>query len=523
MPKSRPKITGPAIDALLPTALRGRRLALGLCVVSLFSRLIMALALASIAGSLVTGDTLPTTSVLLFGFSLVGAGIFSMAAASVTAHTEERVAGRVLSHFESFAARAPVRQVQAIDPGDLTGRMVRQPAAAAAALVSVPNSKTMTAIGALAALTLVALFSWQAGALLILTFPVMIMFFILVGGMTSKRAAEQEEALQKLSGVFADRVRCLPTIVTNHAEARESERLVQALGDYRRKAGGVLSVAFLNAGVLDFFSALSIAMLAIFLGLGHLGLAQIPGFAGLTLTESLSILVLAPEVYQPMRRFAENYHQAAEGRAALAALDPIVDAKPSYDSRLPAERFALRTVILDTVGAIKDIDLPKTGLVVIAGPSGCGKTSLLQALAGVVPVKAGQITRPASKTSWAAADAWLPDNVAESLKIRSGPLPLKLDHSLRFCRGESCTDVSAATLSGGERLRLSLLRAARTEGTLFVDEPTAKLDRQAARSVRSFLKKQAQSRLVVAASHDPALINTADVALTLQHREDISA
>ena len=84
---------------------------------------------------------------------------------------------------------------------------------------------------------------------------------------------------------------------------------------------GVLKVAFLNAGIIDFFSALAIAVLAVFLGLGHLGLVHFPGFSDLALWQSLFILIIAAEFFTPFRRYAEQYHVKAEGQAAAKELD----------------------------------------------------------------------------------------------------------------------------------------------------------------------------------------------------------
>ena len=90
---------------------------------------------------------------------------------------------------------------------------------------------------------------------------------------------------------------------------------------YSDSTMGVLKVAFINAGIIDFFSSLSIAILAVFLGLGHLGLIDLPGFSGLHLWQSLFILMMAPDYFAPFRRYAEQYHAKAEGVAAAGALE----------------------------------------------------------------------------------------------------------------------------------------------------------------------------------------------------------
>lgn len=511
-----------------PSVQTPRRRALAFAVLAQGLRLFAALVLAALAASLVMEGTAELPLVAL-GIGLlvaaVGAALVSTEAAS---RAEGQAADGILGLYEHFAARAGVREAAGVPAGEMISGIARHPGSAAAALVTVPNAKAMSGIGAVAALALMAVFSWQAALLLTLTLPVMVIFMILVGGLTKARADRQEEALGRLSASFAEKVRCLPTILASHAQAREAERLGEDLAAYRQHAGSVLRVAFLNSGVLDFFSSLSVAMLAVFLGLGHLGLTNFPGFSGLTLASSLSILVLAPEVFAPLRRYAELYHQAAEGRTALDAAAPLLATEPARDGRLPAQRFALRGAVSPISGAYPDIDLPERGLVVISGSSGCGKTTLLRLLAGVDAPSYGQVFRPPGSQSWAASDAALSgETVAEV--IGSDPdrwlRAVDLSGDPRFACGRyTRLGHGAGGLSGGQRLRLSLAAAAASGAdTVFADEPTAKLDVRSAGFIRRLLKNLSADRLIVVASHDPVLIALADQHIDLQPRESISS
>ena len=100
----------------------------------------------------------------------------------------------------------------------------------------------------------------------------MVVFFALLGGVIRGRAESQEKAFGRLAAQFSDRIRTLPTILANHALLREHGKIEARMTLYADSTMGVLKVAFLNAGIIDFFSALAIAVLAVFLGLGHLGL-----------------------------------------------------------------------------------------------------------------------------------------------------------------------------------------------------------------------------------------------------------
>ncbi|WP_051881376.1 ABC transporter transmembrane domain-containing protein [Parvularcula oceani] len=503
----------------------GRRAALLLALLSRAGRLASGLSLATLTGGIVMEGTVSAPALFALGAALCTASGAAAAGEAVAARTEGRAAARVVSWFERLAGRARVDEVQRFDAGDLAGRLARQPAAAAAAVVTVPNAKAMSALGLVMALAAMALFSWQAALLLLLCLPVMILFFILVGGLTRHRAALQEEALQRVSGSFAERVRCLPTLLACHATEREAERLEAALAEHEARSRDVLKVAFLNSGVLDFFSSLSVAMLAVFLGLGHLGLAQVPGFYGLTLAQSLSVLVLAPEVFAPLRRFAEIYHTAAEGQAALDSLEEVRAAAPAADPRLPTGRAGARGVVLAHAGAVQDLDLPERGLVALTGPSGCGKTSLLRVLAGVDEAAAGHAFTAGRKQAWAAADAWQPGGRLGGMTDAATAQALGLLSEPRFADGLSALIAQGgADLSGGQRLRLSLARAAASDaGIVFADEPTAKLDAQAAAGVRALLGRLAETRLVIVATHDAELAAAARIRIPLAHRFEEAA
>ncbi|MEM1409325.1 MAG: ABC transporter transmembrane domain-containing protein [Pseudomonadota bacterium] len=506
---------------------RGRQWALALAIIAGVSRLGMALALAALASSLVMDGVLSVPPLMALAGLLVLSSSARFAFEFVTARAEAKAAARAVVWFERLAGRAPVAEVQRYDAGDLAGRLTRQPSAAAASVVSIPNLKSMSAIGIVLALSFMAFFSWQAALLLLLCLPVMIMFFILVGSLTKHHASGQEGALQKVSGSFAERVRCLQTLAACRAIGREHQRLDSALAEYEKRSRDLLKVAFLNSGVLDFFSSLSVAMLAVFLGLGHLGLAAVPGFHGLTLTESLSLLVLAPEVFAPLRRYAEAYHSASEGKAALEALDPIAAAKPVQDPRMPAGFEGTRGLRLSPVGRIPDLDLPSLGLVAIVGPSGSGKTTLLRALAGIDMPQSGRVLTASHARGWIAADAWLPGGSLRDILQNNDDAfrKLRLADDQRFAGGlDTPLAEGAADLSGGQRLRLSLARAASTDANvLYADEPTAKLDHRSADAVRSYLLELAKTRLVIAATHDPQLMASATQRVALPSRQEVTA
>ncbi|MGO4287094.1 ATP-binding cassette domain-containing protein, partial [Bosea sp. TAB14] len=325
-----------------------------------------------------------------------------------------------------------------------------------------------------------------------------------------------EKAFSHLAGQFADRIRTLPTILANDALVGEEAKLAIRLDAYTAKTMGVLRIAFINAGLIDFFASLSIAMLAVFLGLGHLGLATIPGFSGLELWQSLFILMIAPDYFAPFRRFSEQYHAKAEGLAAAAALDQLLDAEHALTPALPAVERAL-----------SEMTMPPSGLLVVSGPSGAGKSTLLRRLAGI---EAGPTPSPWTMPQgcvWIATDSFVATGtLAEAIgNGLDAPCPTRqreaaaciglLDDALLPGGLVARIGEGGANLSGGQRLRIALARALVSQRTVIADEPTAKLDPATADAVRRALLDMANSRLVIVASHDPELIALADRRIAL--------
>jgi ATP-binding cassette, subfamily C, bacterial CydD len=285
----------------------------------------------------------------------------------------------------------------------------------------------------------------------------------------------------------------------------------------------VLKVAFLNAGIIDFFSAIAIAVLAIFLGLGHLGLAHIPGFSGLALWRSLFILVIAAEFFTPFRRYAEQYHVKAEGEAAAKELDWFFATSGASQQEL----FAIAGA--PDVGA-----LPSVGLIAVSGPSGSGKSTLLRRLAGIETAAPGPHCLPqviAKGCDWISTDIYVPagtlgEAIAWNRDIQhdaalwnaAGEVGL-LDEQLLPGGLDARITEGGGNLSGGQRMRIGIARILMSDGVVLADEPTAKLDPATARLVRTILTEAAsRGRLVIVATHDRQLIEAASQHHVLQLR-----
>ena len=331
----------------------------------------------------------------------------------------------------------------------------------------------------------------------------MVVFLAFVGRNIADRAKEEQAAVHAFADTFLDRVRCLPTLVSLGWGTAASERLADQARDYERSAFAVMKVAFLNSAVLDFFASISVAVVAVFFGLGHLGLATFPGFGAPSLAVSLPVLVLAVEFFQPFRRLSAEYHLKAKGEAAMDALAAELTPAHTDEEELPMNTFAqLGHFKLPLIDKPVALQLPEQGLVAIVGPSGAGKSLLLDVLFGVRKPAEGQ-----------------PEPLAQHRLLVDGQT--RIDDADFALAGTSlgqallpefrAEQATRQTLSGGQHQRLALLKALEAAPpVLGLDEPTAKLDEDKARLVRQALRRFATNKLVLTATHDQALIDAAD-------------
>ncbi|WP_217578254.1 ATP-binding cassette domain-containing protein [Mesorhizobium sp. GbtcB19] len=504
-------------------AKRGLRRLLCLQVARTALRLGFAATAAMAVGRLVMGEPVASWLVPLMIVFLLAACVAGFAADGAQASAETAVSIGLRELAGKRLDEMPARRLQSLSVGSVIVSMQRHPEAVAALVVGHRAASTMMAAGPLLAAAALFLVSWQAALLVICLTPVMILFFALIGDAIRRRADAQERAFGRLAGQFADRIRTLPTILANHATSSEEAKLARRLEAYADNTMGVLRIAFANAGIIDFFASLSIAILAVFLGLGHLKLAMIPGFSNLELWQSLFILMTAPEYFAPFRRFSEQYHAKAEGLAAADALDRLLDAEPLRAKVLP---------VLDRLS----VTLPPHGLVAIIGPSGSGKSTLLRRLAGLEPGRKpglGPHRLAAEDIAWVSTDAYVPEGtLAEAISWNAGAVDRTrledaasaiglLDDALLPDGLDARLDKGGANLSGGQRLRIAVARAQLSGGTVLADEPTAKLDHETAEAVRRMLLEMSRTRLVVVATHDRNLAAAAHLTVDLTNSDAV--
>ncbi|WP_093298735.1 ABC transporter ATP-binding protein/permease [Sphingomonas sp. NFR04] len=255
-------------------------------------------------------------------------------------------------------------------------------------------ARVAAAAAPLVAVAIIACASMVAAGILLGTL-VPFIFGMILAGTAARRASERQlEALGDLSDLFVDRVRTLPILRHFAAEERIARQVGIATREVAVRTVAVLRVAFLSSAVLEFFSALAVALVAVYCGFSLLGLLPFPDPETLTLREAFFALAMAPEFYLPMRRLAAAYHDKQLGEAArmaIAAVPKVV--APAAAPEVFAGVEAKDLVIAwpgRTIGPVS-LGLGATGMVALTGPTGSGKTSLLAALAGQIVPSGGSL------------------------------------------------------------------------------------------------------------------------------------
>ncbi|MGW0202321.1 thiol reductant ABC exporter subunit CydD [Nonomuraea sp. NPDC003201] len=395
-----------------------------------------------------------------------------------------------------------------------------------------------------------------ASALIVLiTLPLIPVFGALVG-MTTKAVTERQFlALSRLGGHFLDVVRGLPTLRA-FGRARYQAGVIQQVADAHRNATmRTLRVAFLSSLVLELCASLSLALVAVPIGLRLLG-------GSLDLTTALLVLLLAPEAYLPLRAMGTRFHASMEGvaaaDAAFAVLDGAGEPEPAYGRVHPAGQGApeirLENVTVRypgrDVAALEDVSLTigPGERVALVGESGGGKSTLLHLVLGFVRPSEGRVLvdgtdlRELDLGSWRARLAFVaqrPHLFATSVagNIRLGTPAASLEEVRSAAAAAHADFVDAlpqgfdtvvgergANLSAGQRQRIALARAfcRPAASVLLLDEPTARLDGRSEAAVVAATSDLAQGRTAVIVAHRPAMIDLADRVIRVHEGRVVS-
>lgn len=469
---------------------------------------------------------------LLAVVSLIARGLIGQAAVVVGARlgrsVKTSVRDRLLADLFGRGARSNDQLTAVVEGvGALDGYMSRfTPLKMAAGL----SPLLIIAVAAVAS-------PFSAGILLFTLLP-FIFGMILAGTAAAAESRRQFQALERLSGLFVDRVRALPAVLAFDARARTTAEIARASDELERRTNRVMRIAFLSSGVLEFFSALSVGLIAVYCGFNLLNLLPFPAPEQLDLGRAFFVLALAPEVYQPLRRLAAAYHDRQAAEAAVPALitpEPPARVRHILPEDAPAIRFSKVSIAYgDAAPVIADFDLEvRPGqIVALVGASGSGKSSLLHLFLGLSPLTAGEVEVGGARLSeaggFAGQVAWasqnpvvVPGSLGDNIRLAD---PAACPGRILVAAGEAGLfgdldreiDERGGGLSGGERRRLGLARAIlKRAPILLLDEPTANLDPASEEAMLDLIRQASRGRTTLIATHSAAVAAMADRVVRL--------
>jgi ATP-binding cassette, subfamily C, bacterial CydD len=380
-----------------------------------------------------------------------------------------------------------------------------------------------------------------SAAIMIATLPLVPVFMILVGSHTAQRTQERSEALTLLATHFLDVVRGLPTLRAFNRGPAQKTAIAERGERYRRATIATLRISFLSGAVLDLAATLGVALVAVSVGLrldaGRIGLES-----------ALTILILAPELYLPLRNVGALYHASADGMAVVDRLLPLAEPsarRPEGGLRPPSPRDAV--VRLEHVAyayatrsapVLTDVELElhPGETVALVGPTGSGKSTIAAVLLGFAEPTVGRVTvggvdlAACDIAAWRRSVAWVPQrptlfraSVLDNIRLGRPSAPFhavceaaRLSGADAFIRDlddgyDTLVGDGGRTVSAGQRQRIALARAlVRRAPLLVLDEPTANVDAATAETIGEAIGQLRGQRTVLVIAHAPSIARWAD-------------
>ncbi|MEV5272097.1 thiol reductant ABC exporter subunit CydD [Streptomyces werraensis] len=383
---------------------------------------------------------------------------------------------------------------------------------------------------------------WVSAAIIVGTLPLIPVFMVLIGWATQNRMDRQWLLLSRLSGHFLDVVAGLPTLKVFGRAKAQAESIRTITAEYRRATMRTLRIAFISSFALELLATLSVALVAV-----TIGMRLVHG--ELDLYTGLLILILAPEAYLPLRQVGTQYHAAAEGLGAAEEIFTVLETPVPAAGKgaVPRGPVAFEKVTVRYPGrgtdAVTDVSFTVAPgeTVALVGPSGSGKSTLLSTALGFVRPGAGRVSVGGADlteldlAAWHRHVAWVPQRphlyagtIAENVRLaRPDADDAAVRRALRDAGALEFVDAlpqgadtvlgeDGAGLSAGQRQRLALARAFLADRpVLLLDEPTAALDGATEAEVVAAVRRLAERRTVLLVVHRPALLAVADRVVRL--------
>lgn len=479
----------------------------------------------------------------------------------------------------ALARRSPLDRDRARS-GQAASVLAEQAEAVVPYLVRFQPARWKSVLAPLAIVAAIAPLSWIAALVLLVAAPLIPVFMALVGMGAQAASRAHMVELGGMNALLLDRLRGLATLRALGAVDATATRLGDTAQSLRRRTMAVLRIAFLSSAVLELFSALGVAMVAVYIGFSLLGTLDFGAWdTRLTLAQGLFILLLAPAFFEPLRELAAVWHDKAAGEAGLAGLRDlaaggvmlvgagdglglsagggagtavvgagvaVAEATEAAPSRMPPV-VDVRNLHFAHAGEQPLFDdfsftVRPGEHVALLGASGVGKTTLLALMAGLLPAQAGEIRVGGTILDHASAPtlrqrmAWMgqrphvftapvADNITLGRPVEAGQAVTGALHlaglgAVAQARPEVMLGDGGHGLSGGEAVRLALARVAvwPHADLLLVDEPTAHLDSETATRVTDALLALARGKTMLVATHDPVLAARLHRAIDLSVR-----
>lgn len=392
----------------------------------------------------------------------------------------------------------------------------------------------------------------RSGVILFLVFPIIILFMIILGYAARAKADRQYEGYQLLSNHFLDSLRGLETLNFLGLSKKYEKNVYDISEDYRKATMSTLKVAILSTFALDFFTTLSVAIVAVFLGFKLMN-------GQMDLWPALTVLVLAPDFFLPLRDFSNDYHATLDGGNTLKSIFTIldqpemvsVDALPlskhwSEEDTLVLKNTSLKYDAAAETNTLEALNVSLSGYqkVGIVGFSGSGKSTLIKLLGGFLEATEKSILVNGEEMSNLRVKNWqdqlfyvpqdpyifhatLRDNVAfyqpEATEAevllaveRAGLTEVlkELPDGLDTVIGEA-----GYRLSGGQFQRVAIARAFLDDQrrVLLFDEPTAHLDVETEAELKATMLPLFKDRLVFFATHRLHWMKEMDYIVVMEH------
>ncbi|MFJ4011604.1 thiol reductant ABC exporter subunit CydD [Streptomyces sp. NPDC090026] len=488
------------------------------------------------------------TPLLLLGAVAVGRAVVSwlteLAAHRASAAVKSELRGRLLDHASGLGpgwlsgqrsgslATLATRGIDALD--DYFARYLPQLGLA----IVVP----------VAVLARIVTEDWVSAAIIVGTLPLIPLFMVLIGWVTQARMDRQWGLLSRLSGHFLDVVAGLPTLKVFGRAKAQAESIREITSEYRRATMRTLRIAFLSSFALELLSTLSVALVAV-----TIGMRLVHG--DLDLYTGLVILVLAPEAYLPLRAVGAQYHAAAEGLSAAEEVFEVLETRQRQIGtaavpevlRLEVEQVSVHHEGRRGAAPERASLVVEPGeTVALVGESGSGKSTLLDVVLGFTEPTTGTVRvggvdlREIDTEEWWQQVAWVPQRpylfagtIADNVRLaRPEADDAAVYEALREAGAEEFVAAlphgpgtplgeDGAGLSAGQRQRLALARAFLADRpVLLLDEPTAALDGETEWAVVEAVGRLARGRTVLLVVHRPALLSVADRVVSLAWAEE---